>query len=335
MTLPPNYCRVAIAGASSLRGKDLAAAMEERNFPSTDIRLLDDEVIEGTLTEAAGEPVVIEGVDDESFTAVRFAFFTGSREFTRRHWKQAQRSGATLIDLSGELAAQGDALPFIPALRAKLPPPRPIAGKLLSSPPAAAIISCALLAGLRELPLVRLAITFFQPVTERGQAGVDELEAQTVNLLAMKPITQEVYGAQVAFNLLSRYGEQSKEDLRATRRQVAASVQQYVAGRCPAAAIDLIQVPVFYGYGFSAFAELAAPPEPGVLARALEGAGIQVLASSQSPTNMSVAGESLISVAEVEADFAVNNGCWIWGAADNLRLASSNALSIAETLLAS
>jgi aspartate-semialdehyde dehydrogenase len=335
MTFPPNFCRVAIAGASSLRGKDLAAAMEERSFPSTDIRLLDDEVIEGTLTEAAGEPVVIEGVDDESFTGVRFAFFTGSREFTRRHWKQAQRSGATLIDLSGELAAQGDALPFIPALRAKLPPPRPIAGKLLASPPAAAIMACTLLAGLRELPLVRLAITFFQPVTERGQAGVDELEAQTVNLLAMKPITQEVYGAQVAFNLLSRYGEASKEDLRATRRQVAESVQQYVAGRGPAAAIDLIQVPVFYGYGFSAFAELAAPPQPGVLARALEGAGVQVLAPGESPTNMSVAGESQISVAEMEPDVAVTNGCWIWGAADNLRLASSNALSIAETLLAS
>ena len=48
MTLAhPIICRAAIAGASSLRGKDLAEAMEERNFPATDVRLLDDEVIRG------------------------------------------------------------------------------------------------------------------------------------------------------------------------------------------------------------------------------------------------------------------------------------------------
>ncbi len=335
MSFPPNYCRVAIAGASSLRGKDLAAAMDERSFPATDLRLLDDEVIEGRLTEAGGEPVVIEGVDEDSFAGVRFAFFTGSREFTRRHWRQAHRGGATVIDLSGELSAVKEAVPFIPALRPLLPPPRPVAGKLLCPPPAAAIMACTLLAGLREMPLERMAITFLQPVTERGQAGVDELEGQTVSLLSMKPITQEVYGAQVAFNLLSRYGEDSREDLRATRREIAESVRSYVAGRCPAAAIDLVQAPVFYGYGFSAFAELAAPPDPGALARALEGAGIKVLSKGDSPSNASVAGESQISVAEIELDGPVANGCWLWGAADNLRLASSNALSIAETLLAS
>ena len=53
-----NAFRIAIAGASSLRAKELATVLEERSFPATDVRLLDDEVIEGTLTEAGGEPVV-------------------------------------------------------------------------------------------------------------------------------------------------------------------------------------------------------------------------------------------------------------------------------------
>ena len=85
MLVMPNQCRVAIAGASSLRGKELAAVLDERGFPSTDIRLLDEEVAEGALTEAGGEPVVIRGVEEDSFQGVRFAFFAGTREFTRLH----------------------------------------------------------------------------------------------------------------------------------------------------------------------------------------------------------------------------------------------------------
>ncbi len=51
--------RVAIVGASSLRGKELISVLEDRNFPARDIILLDESVKAGTLTEAAGEPTFI------------------------------------------------------------------------------------------------------------------------------------------------------------------------------------------------------------------------------------------------------------------------------------
>ena len=53
----PNSNRVAIVGASSLRGKELKLVLEERNFPADEIILLDASVMAGTLTEAGGEPV--------------------------------------------------------------------------------------------------------------------------------------------------------------------------------------------------------------------------------------------------------------------------------------
>ena len=46
--------RVAIAGATSLRGKDLKEWMEESGFPAGEIRLLDEELAAGTLTEVGG-----------------------------------------------------------------------------------------------------------------------------------------------------------------------------------------------------------------------------------------------------------------------------------------
>src|ERR1700675_4669752 len=99
MTSTQVAVRVAIAGAASLRGKELKQFLEESNFPAEEIRLLDEEVVAGTLTEAAGEPAVIETVSEDSFERVRFAFFTGSAGFSVRHVMEANRSGAVVIDL--------------------------------------------------------------------------------------------------------------------------------------------------------------------------------------------------------------------------------------------
>src|SRR5437899_758167 len=87
-------CRVAIAGASSLGGKELKQLIEDNAFPAAEIRLLDEELAAGRLTEAGGEPVVIQTVDEGSFERVRFAFFTGSPAFTARHWEAAHLAGA-------------------------------------------------------------------------------------------------------------------------------------------------------------------------------------------------------------------------------------------------
>ena len=54
MSSPQEAVRVAIAGAASLRGKELKQWLEESNFPAAEIRLLDEEVVAGTLTEAGG-----------------------------------------------------------------------------------------------------------------------------------------------------------------------------------------------------------------------------------------------------------------------------------------
>jgi aspartate-semialdehyde dehydrogenase len=327
--------RIAIAGASTLRGKEVAAVLEER-MAAAEVRLLDDAVAEGVLAEAGGEPLIIQGTDEESFAGVGFAFFTDGAEYTRRHWKQALEAGTTVIDLSGALRGEREAAPWIPALRGRLAPPRATTGKVFVAPSSPAIIACSLAAALKELSVERLAVIFFQPVSERGQAGVEELENQSVNLLSLKPITQEVYGAQVAFNMLGGYGAEGGETLAGVRAEIAASVTGYLDGRVPAPAIQVVQVPVFYGYTFAAFADFAALPAADRLDETLAAVGVKVVdAGAESPSSVNVAGESQILVARPEADVASARACWIWGAADNLRLAAANAVSIAETLRAS
>ncbi len=336
-------CRVAIAGASSLRGKELKQLLDDSSFPATEIRLLDEDIAVGTLTEVGGEPLLFQAVAEDSFKRIRFVFFTGTPAFTARHWEAAQRAGATLIDLSGGLTDLPSAFRWIPALDPILPPPqapRRSNAKLFLSPGTPTIVVCSIAAALAEFSAERMAIVIFQPVSERGPAGVEELESQTINLLSFQPIAQEVFDAQVAFNLLDRYGEASGERLSDARSTIARDVRSYLAGRASVPAIQLIQAPVFYSYAFTAYAELgsltASVNGCAELQRALKAAGIKLVASAEpAPSNVSVAGECCVVLGHIERDPSVERGYWFWGAADNLRLAAANAVSIAEKLFAS
>jgi len=97
--------RIVIAGASSLLGAELKSLLEESRFAGWDLRLVDEEIAAGTLTEAGGEPAVIQPVEEGSFDRARLVFFTGSPEFTKVNLGAVQ--GATVIDPVSEAGRRG------------------------------------------------------------------------------------------------------------------------------------------------------------------------------------------------------------------------------------
>lgn len=340
---PEKNVRVAIVGASSLRGKELTAVLEDRNFPASDILLLDESVMAGTLTEAAGEPAVIRALEEDSFERAHIVFFAGSAADAERNWAVAQRSGATVIDMTGAIGAggAGRADISIPSLASVLPP-RAATGANGSarttayvSPSTPVIVTSTLAAVLGNYLAQRIAVVLFPPVSERGEAGIEELETQTGRLLTFQPIAQPVFDAQVAFNLLSAYGGESQPRLGDVRDAVVRQTASFLAGRALVPAIQLVQAPVFYGYAFSAYAEFATLIPTGQLEAAFANLGVKIAGAGETaPTNISVAGENEIQLGRIEADPSAAAGIWLWGVADNLRLATTNAVRIAEGLLA-
>jgi aspartate-semialdehyde dehydrogenase len=340
MPLPDDSLRVAIAGAASLRGQDLKTWMEESGFPAGEVRLFDEEPLAGTLTEVAGEAAVIQSVDEDSFKGLRFVFFAGSRAFARRHGPVAGRVGATVIDLTGGLAGLAGARPWIPRLDAVLTPPAVAAnseagGEVYLAASAPAIVACSFCSAVAAFRPKRAVMNFLSPASERGQEGVKELSEQTVKLLSLQSIPQEVFDCQVAFNLLDRWGAGSAGKLADAREGIAREVREYLGGRVAIPAMSLIQAPVFYGQAFAAFAEFEKAVDPSALAARLEAAGFQMAGGDDpGPSNVSVAGEPNAVLSAAAPDGGVPHGYWFWGAADNYRLPVSNALQIAEKILA-
>ncbi len=108
--------RIVIAGASSLLGAELKSLLEESKFTGWDLRLVDEEVAAGTLTEAGGEPAVIQPVEEGTFSKARFVFFTGSIDFTLANLQQARESGAQIVHLSGHSAAFANSFEWFPGI---------------------------------------------------------------------------------------------------------------------------------------------------------------------------------------------------------------------------
>ena len=98
-----NLYRAAIVGAGSLKGKEVAEMLSERNFPAADIRLLDDDEAMGRLEAMGDEISFIQRVRAEQFEHVDFTFFASDEEGTRKNWKDARDAGSAIIDLSSAL----------------------------------------------------------------------------------------------------------------------------------------------------------------------------------------------------------------------------------------
>lgn len=341
---PLNSYRVAIVGASSLRGKEIKQVLEDRHFPSSDVILLDESVMAGTLTEAAGEPTFIRALQEDSFERAHFVFFAGTPRDAEKNWLAARKAGATVIDLTGAFAATDSSdspTAWIPSLDSVLLPRSSSStngaphSAAYSSLPAPAIIACTLAAALGPFHPRHIAVLLFPPVSERDLPGVEELESQTSSLLSFHEPPKLVFDAQVAFNILVSYGEASKPSLADTRNAVARDIARYLFGRFAVPAIQFVQVPVFYGFAFSAYVEFAAPEPIGQLQSAFANLGVKISASGDAPpSNISVAGENEIHLARIEPDPNVANAVWLWGVADNLRLPAVNAVRIAEALIA-
>jgi|SRR2546425_2800317 len=325
--------RIVIAGASSLLGAELKSLLEESRFAAYDFRLVDEELAAGTLTEAGGEPAVIQPVEEGSFEKARFVFFTGSAEFTKTNLAAAKRAGGKIIDLSGALALQSAATAWFPKLDELLGRNFPADAPAYAIPSAAGTAAAMLTLALSKCGARSLTFEWFQPVSEAGRAGIEELESQTGQLLSFHSVGQPVFDVQIAFNMLDRYGSASRQKLEAVRERVRSETKACAGTSMVMPSIQVIHAPVFYGTTFSACVELERGADAGKIAKTCGDAGFALHAPGETgPNNVSAAGEKVVQLAAPEADSAHPGTWWFWGAADNIRLPAANAVKLAETL---
>src|SRR6202521_5767668 len=208
--------RAAIVGAATLKGKEVAEMLNQRNFPAIDVRLLDDDESIGQLEATGDEINFIQSVRSEQFTNADFTFFAADAESTRQNWKRARDAGSAIIDLSGALEDEPGATVrsiWVERERGQTWQPDLQPAPCIVAHPAAVSLALLLLRA-RKAGAIRSAVaTVFQPASEQGQKGMDELHQQTVNLLSFQPLPKDIFDVQVAFNLIGSHGQKSQPSL--------------------------------------------------------------------------------------------------------------------------
>src|SRR5260370_27015798 len=290
-----NLYRAAIVGAASLRGKEVAEMLNERNFPAADIRLLDDDESLGQLEAMGDEISFIQRVRAEQFENVDFTFFASDQESTRKNWKDARDAGSAIIDLSSALESEAGASVrsvWIERERGQIPTPELQPGPCVTAHPVAVTLALLLLRA-KKIGVIRRAVaTIFEPASEHGQRGMDELHQQTVNLLSFQTLPKDVYDAQVAFNMVARYGQKSEPSLDSIETRILRHYRKVAGDAAPQASLFLVQAPTFHGYALSLFLEMEKPLAVSDLSQALAGDhGTIPAAEEDAPSNVSSAGQ--------------------------------------------
>ena len=334
--------RIGIVGASSLAGKELSDELGESSLAASNVILLDDEDdAAGQITAAGEEVAFIQRIETESFERMDFVFFAGDAEVARRHWQEARRAGASIVDLTYALEGEKDVLVLSPWMTEALGERRRGAREPdLRTPAVVPLHPVALMLGLTaaklssKAQLTSIAATVMEPASQYGRAAMDEMHQQTVSLLSFQSLPREQYDAQVSFNMLPSLGDRSKVSLALTERRIRSQYAEISGDVLPPLALQIVQAPVFHGYVMSVMADLAEPTTVEEVERALAGEHFDLVgADSEPPSNLSAAGQEDI-MARVSAGFDGERGTrfWLWLAADNLKLAALNAIACAAEL---
>jgi aspartate-semialdehyde dehydrogenase len=330
--------KIAIAGASTLLGRELKDALSESPLVSAGLVLLDDDPVHGQLDQVGDEVTIVQAIDADAFERMDFTFFAGTEDLTRKHWRQALRAGSTVLDLSGALDQETGVLVRAPWLGSEAVTADLFTPAVVPADPGALALALILERLQQAAPVRFAAATVLEPASEFGRAAMDELHQQTVNLLSFQAMPRLIYDAQVAYNLLSGLGESATIHLSAVEARIRRHYDALAGGRWPALALQVIHAPVFHGQTYSIAVELERAVDISALEEALSGEHVDlVLEDTDSPSNLAATGQNdvLVRLRPEAPGARLTKGIsrlWIWAAADNLRLHAQNAVECALDL---
>ncbi len=324
---------LSIIGSETAIGRELRERLADSGL-ARDVQLIGaEDEISGIITERDGEPVVLTPLDADRLNASSIVFCAGSATSTRKAFSLIDPAQRThIVDLSYALEEQPEARLRAPCIEAGDVKPAD-AIHVLAHPAAVAV--AVLLTRIHAKWAVRHSvIQILEPASERGQAGMNELQQQSTGLLSFQTLNKAVFDAQTAFNVLPRYGEDAPERLQDIEARIERHTASLLGGYgVPIPSIRLIQAPVFHGYSLSFWVEFESRPSPAQLAEAIASTYVEIRdADLEPPTNVGAVGQEGIAAGLIEPDRNHPKAMWIWVAADNFRLLADNAVAVAREL---
>jgi aspartate-semialdehyde dehydrogenase len=323
---------VAVYGAMSPLAQELRRQLEGMSIPVAKMRLFEAAGQEGTLSEFAGEAMVVAVPDEDEASRADLSFLCSEDDPRSVHYLDwIARGQGVAVDMIGATRQRAD----VPVVNCDVNPQLVQSGlRVAAVPHPMAHPLSTILHRLRDSFSLRdCCATVFRPASDHGKKGVEELHQQTLSVLNFSTGPREVFGRQMAFNLfpLAVQGEGGA----ALETIVREDVLKVLDDPHAPVSLRILQVPIFYGHCYSIRVRLEDEPSPDDVRAALDHPEvIRVSEADNQRTPAEIGAESGIWIADIRRDPAGQGACWLWAITDGIRSgAALNAARLAERLM--
>ncbi|CBL45205.1 Aspartate-semialdehyde dehydrogenase [gamma proteobacterium HdN1] len=330
---------VAVVGATGAVGQTMIQVLEERNFPVGKLYPLASARSVGKKVEFKGKYYTIEDLATFDFSKVKIALFSAGGSVSAEFAPKAAAAGAIVIDNTSHFRYHDDIPLVVPEVNAAKIADYKATG-IIANPNCSTIQMLVALKPIHDaVGIERINVCTYQAVSGTGQKAIEELAAQTRNLLNAQPIESNVYPKQIAFNCIPQIDVFQENGYTKEEMKMVWETHKIMGDENITVNPTCVRVPVFFGHSEAVHIETKKKISADEVRALLEKApGVKVLDERKPggyPTAVTeAAGNGDTYVGRIREDLSHPRGIDLWVVADNVRKgAATNSVQIAEELI--
>jgi aspartate-semialdehyde dehydrogenase len=329
--------RVAIVGTSGAVGQEFLRVLAERNFPLDELVLFGSARSCGTTYEFMGKTLTVKELQhNDDFRGIDIALVSAGAGISKDYAETITKFGTVMIDNSSAFRMESDiplVVPEVNAADAKNMPRR-----IIANPNCTTIQMVVALKPIEALSHIKkVHISTYQSASGAGASGMDELQAQTVQIANNEEPTVKKFAFQIVQNLIPHIdvfldNDYTKEEMKMfheTRKIMHSDIL---------VSATAVRVPVMRAHSEAIWVETENEISVDQARAAFENAeGVIVIdnpAEKQYPMPLFLAGRDEVFVGRIRKDLTTPNGLAFWTVSDQIKKgAALNAVQIAEYLV--
>ncbi len=330
---------VAVVGATGAVGETMLEILAERDFPVNTVYPLASARSAGKKIAFKGKQLTVQDLEAFDFSQVQIGLFSAGASVSEKYAPKAAAAGCVVIDNTSQYRYDEDIPLVVPEVNPEAIRDYTSRG-IIANPNCSTIQMLVALKPIQDAAgLERINVCTYQAVSGTGKEAIEELAAQTAQLLNGKEAVARVYPKQIAFNVLPHIDVFQDNGYTREEMKMVWETRKIMGDDSIQVNPTAVRVPVFYGHSEAVHIEtrdkLTADQARDLLSSS---PGIVVLDDRRDggyPTAVTEgANQDPVYVGRIREDISHPRGLDMWVVADNVRKgAALNSIQIAEMLV--
>jgi aspartate-semialdehyde dehydrogenase len=327
---------VAVVGATGAVGSEMLKALERRDFPVRKIHALASERSAGAKVKFCEKDVAVEALSEKTIPEVDIALFSAGGAVSKKFAPLFAKRGIVVVDNSSAFRMS----PEVPLVVPEVNPHAAARHKgIISNPNCSTIQMVLVLKPIHDAAKIkRVVVSTYQSVSGAGWQAMQELLAQTRDVLAGKPTVAKKFPYRIAFNCIPHIGSFLPNGYTEEEMKMVNETRKIMEDDTIAVTATTVRVPVLRGHSEAVNIEtekkITAAHAREILAAMPNLVVIDEPNEALYPMPIDAEGKDATFVGRIREDLSIECGLDLWIVSDNLlKGAATNAVQIAELLL--